>query len=167
MSEIHENNKMIEERLNNIYMKHCTKFCPNPKCGVRIAKVQSGCTHVQCTQCHQYFCWACNNPAKGQKHYKEKPQCLDEASTLLPLEVTAEMVEKYMGMSEDPYIDVRTVVKCPHCGEINRKKGTANMLTCEKCAKVFCYICNKPVEGTDHYGSKAPCREHSQHYQDF
>ena len=47
------------------------------------------------------------------------------------------------------------------------KIGTANMLTCEKCAKAFCYICNKPVEGAGHYGSKAPCREHSHHYQDF
>ena len=65
INDISEGNKKVEDRLNEIYFKQCTKWCPNPKCGVRIAKIQSGCTHVQCTQCFQYFCWACLNPAKG------------------------------------------------------------------------------------------------------
>lgn len=47
--EISEKNKDIEKRLTTECIKRCTKFCPNPKCGVRIAKEKSGCTHVQCT----------------------------------------------------------------------------------------------------------------------
>lgn len=46
INEIVESNKKVEDRLNEIYIKQCTKFCPNPKCGVRIAKIKSGCTHV-------------------------------------------------------------------------------------------------------------------------
>ena len=46
INEIVESNKKMEDRLNEIYIKQCTKFCPNPKCGVRIAKIKSGCTHV-------------------------------------------------------------------------------------------------------------------------
>ena len=46
INEIQEGNNKIEDRLNEIYIKHCTKWCPNPKCGVRIAKIESGCTHV-------------------------------------------------------------------------------------------------------------------------
>jgi hypothetical protein len=38
------------------------------------------------------MCWACGNPAKGQKHFKENPQCLDEVASLLPNEVTIEMI---------------------------------------------------------------------------
>ena len=77
------------------------------------------------------------------------------------------MIEKYMGTSEHPYINVKTVVKCPYCSQINRKRGTANMITCEKCSKLFCYICNKPIDGVGHYKGKATCREHSEHWEDF
>ena len=72
------------------------------------------------------------------------------------------MIEKYMGLNEDPYIDIRTVVKCPYCSQINRKKGTDNMLTCESCERVFCYICNKPIDGPDHYKGKATCNRFSE-----
>mmetsp|Transcript_10662 Transcript_10662/g.17919 ORF Transcript_10662/g.17919 Transcript_10662/m.17919 type:complete len:310 (-) Transcript_10662:395-1324(-) len=42
--EISEQNQRSEEILNKLFMKHCTKSCPNPKCGVPITKVESGCT---------------------------------------------------------------------------------------------------------------------------
>ena len=61
------------------------------------------------------------------------------------------MIERYMGMTEDPYINIKTVVKCPYCNEINRKIGTSNMLNCTACTKLFCYICNKPISGIEHY----------------
>ena len=77
------------------------------------------------------------------------------------------MIERYMGMTEDPYINIKTVVKCPYCNEINRKIGTSNMLNCTACTKLFCYICNKPISGIEHYQGKATCHEESQHYQDF
>ena len=61
------------------------------------------------------------------------------------------MIERYMGMTEDPYINIKTVVKCPYCNEINRKIGTSNMLNCTACTKLFCYICNKPISGIEQY----------------
>jgi len=52
MAEITERNKLMENRLNEIYMKQCTKPCPNAKCGVRIALISGGCSQVQCTKCY-------------------------------------------------------------------------------------------------------------------
>lgn len=60
-----QRNKVSADVLSKLYMKHCTKYCPNPKCGVPISKVASGCTQLQCPKCFQYFCWKCNAPAKG------------------------------------------------------------------------------------------------------
>jgi len=37
-------NRNSEEVLNKLFIKHCTKSCPNPKCGVPITKLESGCT---------------------------------------------------------------------------------------------------------------------------
>ena len=87
-----ERNKHSEDILNKLYIKHCTKSCPNPKCGVPICKIESGCTQIQCPKCFQYMCWACGVQAKGQKHYKEKPEHWDDKGTLLPKEVTKEMI---------------------------------------------------------------------------
>ena len=39
-------NQASEDALNKLFMKHCTKPCPNPKCGVPIIKIESGCTHI-------------------------------------------------------------------------------------------------------------------------
>jgi hypothetical protein len=38
------------------------------------------------------MCWACGKPAKGQKHFKENPDCLNEDGSLLPEQVTTEMI---------------------------------------------------------------------------
>ena len=73
-------------------MKHCTKPCPNPKCGVPITKLPSGCTHVQCPKCFSYMCWTCGVLAKGQKHFKEHPDHYNDEGTILPSEVTQEII---------------------------------------------------------------------------
>ena len=46
MAEITETNKLNEAKLNELYMKHCCKRCPNGKCGVRITLVSGGCSQV-------------------------------------------------------------------------------------------------------------------------
>lgn len=75
-------NKRAEEILNTLFFKYCAKYCPNIKCGLRIQKIQSGCTKMQCPRCHHHFCWVCLHDAKGLKHYKEKPECLVEEYAL-------------------------------------------------------------------------------------
>lgn len=85
-------NKHAEEILSKLFLKHCCKYCPNPKCGVPISKDISGCTQIQCPKCFKEFCWACNAPAKGQKHYKEKPDHWDDQGTILPPEVTEDVI---------------------------------------------------------------------------
>lgn len=92
MQDILEDNKQFELQLNDLYFKFCTKRCPNTKCGVRIAKDKSGCTHVQCTKCWTFMCWSCGNVAKGQKHFKEHPECMAEDPSLLPVDVTDELI---------------------------------------------------------------------------
>ena len=46
VEEILRRNKRSEETLNKLFMKYCTKACPNIKCGVPIVKVASGCTQI-------------------------------------------------------------------------------------------------------------------------
>jgi hypothetical protein len=162
-------NKRSEETLNRLFMKYCTKACPNIKCGVPIVKVASGCTQIQCPKCFQSFCWACNAPAKGQKHYKEKPDHHSDEGTLLPESVTEEIINKHC--NEDvSWINIKFCALCPQagCGKINRKVGRANRLTCAECKKDFCYICNKAIkDGEDHYHADSQCREESDPFQDI
>lgn len=65
LRDINERNKDYEAKLTALFMKHCTKPCPNIKCRVPISKDYGGCTHIQCTQCYGWMCWACGVPAKG------------------------------------------------------------------------------------------------------
>jgi len=44
MTEITEKNTLMENRLNEIYFKNCTKPCPNKKCGAKIALISGGCS---------------------------------------------------------------------------------------------------------------------------
>lgn len=37
-------NKRSEEALSKLFLKYCTKSCPEKKCGVPIIKIESGCT---------------------------------------------------------------------------------------------------------------------------
>jgi hypothetical protein len=41
---IMKKNDNSAEILNKLFLKHCTKSCPNPKCGVPIIKIESGCS---------------------------------------------------------------------------------------------------------------------------
>lgn len=43
---INEANRQVEAKLNDIYMKNCTKQCPNNKCKARITLVSGGCSQV-------------------------------------------------------------------------------------------------------------------------
>lgn len=165
--DVRMDNAKHEVMLTDLYMKKCTKICPNPRCQVRICKVKSGCTHVQCTICFHYMCWACGKPAKGQKHFKENPDCIDEEKSLLPEHITAEMIQKFLGYQDDPTINLKHCALCPRCGELNQKHGTLNLLNCKKCAEGFCYICNKAVAGMKHYQGTSQCHENSDHYMDF
>lgn len=167
IQQIMKANQNSEDLLSKLYMKHCTKSCPNPKCGVPITKIQSGCTQLQCPKCFNYFCWCCNAPAKGQKHYKENPDHYSDEGTLLPESVTPEIIQKYGGGGKIEWVNLKFCVKCPGCSKINVKKGTLNMLNCEKCEMTFCYICNKEIKDNSHYSGKANCRENSDPYHDF
>jgi len=82
-------NKGFEDQLNDLYFKHCTKKCVNPKCGVRITidqnqsdcpndKMPQGllCARLQCPLCFTYMCWSCGEEAKGTMHFKQKEKCI-------------------------------------------------------------------------------------------
>ena len=153
IKEIEQSNKENALKLTQLYLKYCTKPCPNPKCHVPITKDLSGCTHIQCTLCYTWMCWACGVVAKGQMHYKQSPECYSDENTILPLEVNELMIQKYLGLSEDPCINIKHCAPCPKCKSINSKKGTSNLLTCknQECLELFCYICNKSISGAEHF----------------
>ena len=70
-------------------------------------------------------------------------------------------------MQEYPYVNVKLCCKCPRCGGINRKRGRQNLITCEQCEGLFCYICNKPQHSSDHYLGQNSCREESDPVNDL
>jgi len=127
-------NQHSEELLNKLFIKHCTKACPNPKCNVPITKLESGCGHIQCPCCHCFFCWTCGFAAKGQKHFKEFPDHYSDEGQLLPLEVTQEIISKFGG-NDIEWLNIRFAAMCPSfgCGKIMMKDGNNNMLECTKC----------------------------------
>ena len=79
------------------------------------------------------------------------------------------MIERYLGMQEDPYVNIKFCVRCPvpNCGAINRKRGRKNLLSCEQCEALFCYICNKPQDSRAHYDFQTTCPEESDPYDDL
>ncbi len=79
---IDSKNKISEAALNELFFRLCTKYCPNIKCGLRIQKIKSGCTKMQCPKCFKDFCWVCLNNAKGLKHFKERVECNIEEDNL-------------------------------------------------------------------------------------
>ena len=119
IEDIHEKNKIIENQLNDIYFKNCTKQCPNKKCGARISLESGGCSQVQCLVCYNWFCWVCLGSAKGQKHFKERPDHWSDEGHIQPIDVTLELIERYMGSRDNPYVNIKFCCKCPRCGGIN------------------------------------------------
>lgn len=77
------------------------------------------------------------------------------------------MIEKYIGMQEDPYVNIKLCCKCPSCGGLNRKRGRRNYIECEECQKPFCYICNKAVESRVHFDGQSTCHEESDYWNDL
>ena len=77
------------------------------------------------------------------------------------------MIQQFLGLAENPCVNIKQCCLCPLCGEINEKKGTLNALKCKKCAKDFCYICSKPIKPETHYQGTSQCYENSEPYFDF
>jgi hypothetical protein len=104
--------------------------------------------------------------AKGLKHYKERPECLIEDDFLQPEELTADLKVKHLNEGED-YVNLKFCARCPHCNAINEKKTRLNALDCHRCKRTFCYICNKPIQGLEHFHGKSHCHQESDPYSDF
>lgn len=166
IKEINERNQEYEKQLTAIFFKYCTKPCPNPKCKVPISKDEGGCTHVQCTRCFTWICWACGGEAKGQMHFKQNPEHLREEGTLLPATLTDDLIQQHMGLSQSPYINIKHCASCPGCKNINMKKGKGNLFSCQKCSQLFCFICNKAVKGPEHFES-SNCHAQSEIWNDM
>lgn len=105
---------------------------------------------MQCPKCFQHFCWVCLQNAKGLKHFKDREDCNIEDGNLQPEELTQEIKSKYLKEGED-YVNLKFCAKCPACSAVNEKKTKANAMNCQRCEHMFCYICNKSIEGLDHY----------------
>jgi len=152
-------NQRAQEILNNLYFKHCCKQCP--KCGLRIQKVRGGCekgqfgNKMQCPKCFTYFCWGCLHQAKGLKHYKERPECVPEEPFDQVERLTQELKEQQMHPASEDFLNLKFCARCPRCEAINQKQGTRNALTCTKCQRLFCFICNNEMEDEGHYNKVA------------
>ena len=89
---------------------------------------------------------------------------------MLPSEVTRELIDKFAHNQDLEWINIKFAAMCPTAGclQISMKQDTANRISCKKCKKEFCYICNKSLE-TDptHFDKESTCREFSDPYTDL
>lgn len=77
---------------------------------------------------------------------KEKPDHWDDKGTILPPEVTEEVISKNAG--EDlSWVNLKFCSLCPSCMQLNEKKDDSNILSCYRCKKKYCHLCNKGIEG--------------------
>ncbi|CAL1399469.1 unnamed protein product [Linum trigynum] len=123
---------------------------------------------AQCSKCFFSFCSLC----KSARHVGEP--CISPESKLQLLEASLVSASRITGaqrrlelenkindiirelenrineiMSE---MEVARVCKiCPHCKMAISKIDGCNKMVCGSCGKYFCYLCNKPINGYEHF----------------
>lgn len=79
------------------------------------------------------------------------------------------MIAKHAQGQNVEWVNLKYAVMCPStgCGKISFKQGDENTINCQGCKKTFCYICNKHIDGPDHFKGERTCREFSDPFTDF
>ncbi|CAI0472902.1 unnamed protein product [Linum tenue] len=112
---------------------------------------------AQCSKCYFNFCSLCN----GARHVGEP--CLSPESKLQLLEASLNSPSRTTGaqrrlelenkineiMSEREVARVSKI--CPHCKMAISRIDGCNKMVCGSCGKYFCYLCNKPINGYEHF----------------
>lgn len=80
--------------------------------------------------------------------------------------MTEEVISKNAG--EDlSWVNLKFCSLCPSCMQLNEKKDDSNILSCLRCKKKYCHLCNKGIEGPLHYEGQSTCREYSDKFDDL
>jgi len=145
------------------YINKHTRKCPT--CDFRISKIE-GCNKMTCSQCGNYFCWACGTKIKGYDHFQNNPNCwgaleadIADRMDLNENDFNGREFEMELISQVKQRADCFCLCPNPECSYFNRKSDVTkiNDIECERCHTHFCFSCNEVIatptqarEGTDY-----------------
>lgn len=126
-----------EQLITNSFVD-CNKlirWCKTPGCDRAIKVQYVDCKPVTC-KCHLTFCFEC-----GEK-WHEPINC----------DLLVRWEKRFKEDSETSKWLVSHTRECPNCHTSIEKNGGCNVMTCSKCAKYFCWICQRQLNGHEAHG---------------
>eukprot|EP00039_Didymoeca_costata_P026187 m.15202 g.15202 ORF g.15202 m.15202 type:complete len:450 (+) comp5317_c0_seq1:355-1704(+) len=120
----------------------------------------------QCDACQYTFCILCRKAWHGvnfcktsdlQKFAQEYPNASQERKTELELTYGKENILRIVNEIESELYLNENSKKCPGCGSHISKTDGCNKMTCSRCHAFFCWLCEKQIQGYDHFSKPGSC----------
>lgn len=120
------------------------------RCGTHCLEDADNC--AMCSKCLFVFCSLC------QESWHPGTQCMSPATRLKILRerMAGNKASAHSLVQQEFELMSLTAIEksskaCPVCGMAIQKQEGCNKMTCGSCGAYFCYRCNKPISGYEHF----------------